>query len=126
MMQEFMKLLAKKYQEQGGPKKGPEMEAKTNITKELGDILGEDMVGKIIVSSDSEEGLEKGLETATDVIKNREKSESKSSEKEEDESEMSAKDMKKHESSESEDEDERETKIAELERKLEELKAMRA
>jgi hypothetical protein len=122
MMQEFMKLLTKKYEEQGGPKKGPEMEAKSNIAKELGDILGGDLIGKVTVASDSEEGLKKGLEKAEDVIESKMEDESDM----EEESEMLAKDMERRESSDSKDKDEKDIRIAELERKIKELETKRA
>ena len=130
-MQEFMKLLSEKQQKQGGPRKGRDMEAKAAMAKELSDMLGEDLTEgikdakKVTVASNSEEGLKKGLEKAEDILESKMEDESEDSEEKEGESDMSTKDMKKHESSESEYEDETEMEIADLEKKLEELKAKR-
>lgn len=119
MMQEFMKLLSKKQHEQGGPKKGHDMEAKAAMAKELSDMLGEDLTEgikdskRVTVASDSEEGLKKGLEKAEDILESKMEDDSEESE-----------DMKDSEYMEDSEEDSEE-KIKELERQIEELKAKR-
>jgi hypothetical protein len=127
MMEEFKKMLLKKLEEQGGPKHDGHMKAKADMSKELSDTLGADImknlkpdgVKKVVVASNSEEGLKEGLEKAEDVIESKSHTLDKingeedcDSEEESDESE-----------SESEDVDMR---IAELEKQLQELKAKKA
>ena len=121
MMDEFMKLLAKKAKEQKGPMHGPKMDAKAAIAKELSDSLGSDIMEgikgmkKITVASDSEEGLKEGLEKAEDVLESK-------IDKEENESEEDS----EEESEESEQEDEEspdlESEISKLEKELEDKK----
>lgn len=119
MMQEFMKMLAKKQQEQGGPRKGHDMEAKASMAKELSDMLGEDLTEgikdakRVTVASDSEEGLKKGLEKAEDILEDKMEDESEDSEEMKDSEDME------------ESEDDSEEKIKELERQIEELKSKR-
>lgn len=120
MMEEFMKLLAKKAKEQKGPMHGPRMDAKAAMAKELSDSLGSDIMGgiegmkKVTVASNSEKGLKEGLEKAEDVLESKMKKEDEedSEEESEDEDEM-------------EDEEESpdlESEIAELEKELEDKK----
>lgn len=118
-MEEFLKLLSKKAQEQGGPKMNRHMEAKAAMAKELSDVLSGDLADgikgmkKITVASDSEEGLEEGLEKAKEVLEAQE-DESEDSEEMEDESE------------EMEDESEMkdvESEIAKLEEQIKALKS---
>jgi hypothetical protein len=128
MMEEFMKLLGKKMQEQKGPMHGPKMHAKAAMAKELSDSLGADITDgikglkKVTVASDSEEGLKKGLEKAEDVL----------GEKESEDEEMGEKDQAKmdgyedqQEESEPLEKDDVSEKIKELEKQLQELKAKR-
>ena len=119
-MDDFLKLLRKKSDEQGGPMKGPKMAAKAALFKELSDLLGSDLVDgikdvkKVTVASDSEEGLEEGLEKAQEVLK------SKSME---DESEEQSGDESEEESGdESEEIGDIEEEIAKLEKHLMKLK----
>ena len=121
MMDEFMKLLAKKAKEQKGPMHGPKMDAKAAMAKELSDSLGSDIMDgikdmkKVTVASDSEEGLKEGLEKAEDILgksKMEDSEEEDSEEESEDEDEM-------------EDEEESpdlESEIAKLEKELEDKK----
>jgi ubiquinone biosynthesis protein UbiJ len=117
MMEEFLKLLAKKAEEQGGPKMNRHMEAKAAMAKELSDILGEDLADglkKVTVASDSKEGLKKGLEKAEEVL------EGKMGEECEDEMEDEESEDEMEDSSEMSDvEDE----IAKLEAQIKELKS---
>ena len=126
MMDDFLKLLRKKSDEQGGPMKGPKMEAKAAMAKELSDLLGSDLadgVKKVTVASDSEKGLEKGLEKAQEILDSKHMGEES-----EDSESMEG---PEHESSESEDyedmedsgeESDIEDEIAKLEKELEHLK----
>jgi hypothetical protein len=120
MMDEFMKLLAKKAKDQKGPMHGPKMDAKAAMAKELSDSLGSDIMDgikdmkKVTVASDSEEGLKEGLEKAEDILgkSKMEDSEDESEEESDDESEM-------------EDEEESpdlESEIMKLEKELEDKK----
>lgn len=74
MMDDFLKLLKKKSDEQGGPKMNRHMEAKAAMAKELSDLLGSDLaegvkgIKKVTVASDSEQGLEEGLKKAKEVL----------------------------------------------------------
>lgn len=115
MEKEFVDLLKKKAAEQAKEPVNPKMlEAKKNVVKEIMDMLkggmANEMKGlkKVTVASDSEEGLEKGLNKAQEIIGSA--SEDADEEMEEESPEM--------ESMESPDEE-----IAELEKKLAELKA---
>jgi hypothetical protein len=120
MMDEFMKLLAKKAKDQKGPMHGPKMDAKAAMAKELSDSLGSDIMDgikdmkKVTVASDSEEGLKEGLEKAEDILgkSKMEDSDDESEEESDDESEM-------------EDEEESpdlESEIMKLEKELEDKK----
>jgi len=123
MMDEFMKLLKEKAKKQGGPKEGPEMKAKASMAQHLKEILAGDLhdgvkdsIQKVTVASDSEEGIEEGLEKAKDIF-------SKRSESSKDEKSMSEKALASHESEEkSEGASSLETEIAKLESELEEKK----
>jgi hypothetical protein len=116
MMDEFMKLLAKKAKEQKGPMHGPRMDAKAAMAKELSDSLGSDIMGgiegmkKVTVASDSEKGLKEGLEKAEDVLESK-------MEKEDEES-----DSEEEMSDEEESSPDLESEIAELEKELEDKK----
>lgn len=120
MMDEFMKLLAKKAKEQKGPMHGPRMDAKAAMAKELSDSLGSDIMDgvkemkKVTVASDSEEGLKEGLEKAEDVLESK-------MEKEEDESEEEMEDSEEEMEDEKESPD-LESEIAKLEKELEDKK----
>lgn len=125
MMDEFMKLLAKKAKEQKGPMHGPRMDAKAAMAKELSDSLGSDIMDgvkgmkKVTVASDSEEGLKEGLEKAEDVL------ESKMEKEEDSEDEMQNSEDESEDESEMEDEEESpdlESEIAKLEKELEDKK----
>lgn len=119
MSDDFMELLKKKAKEQGGPRKDEEMDAKASIMENLSKMLGKDLHDgiqqskKVVVSSDSEEGLKEGLEKAEDIVEDKM---SDSEEKDEEESEDKSEE-------ESEDKDELKKKIAMLESQLEELKS---
>jgi len=117
MMEDFMKLLAKKAKEQKGPMHGPKIDAKAAMAKELSDSLGSDILEgikgmkKVTVASNSEEGLKEGLEKAEDVL------ESKMEKESEEESEDS-----EEESEESEESPDLESEIVKLEKELENKK----
>lgn len=129
-MDDFLKLLRKKSDEQGGPMKGPKMAAKAAMAKELSDLLGSDLadevkgVKKVTVASDSEEGLEEGLEKAQEVLKS--KSMKDESDEMEDESEEmedeSEEESEEDESEESEEMADVEDEIAKLEKQIAQLK----
>lgn len=123
-MDDFLKLLKKKSDEQGGPKMNRHMEAKAAMAKELSDLLGSDLaegvkgIKKVTVASDSKEGLEKGLEKAQKVL------EAKDMEDESEDMEDESEEME-DESEESEDESEMsdvEDEIAKLEEQIKQLK----
>ena len=114
-MDRLEQLIAKK--KQAGKSLGkPHVKAKSSVLQELMD----DMVGlgaskldglkKVTVASDSPEGLKKGLEKAEEVVEQKlEGGEEESSSEEESEEECSPEEL--------------EAKIAELQKKLAELKA---
>lgn len=115
MENEFKDMLMKRAKEQGkvDPNK---LKAKAEMMKSLSDMLGSDMkdgiakgMKKVTVASDSEEGLEKGLELAKKKLSELDS---------EEETDLPEEGSEEEESSESEDEE-----IAELEKKIEELKA---
>jgi Ran GTPase-activating protein (RanGAP) involved in mRNA processing and transport len=128
MMEEFKKMLLKKLEEQGGPKHDGHMKAKADMSKELSDTLGADIMKnlkpdgmkKVVVASNSEEGLKEGLEKAEDVIESKSHTldkingdeEESENEESEDESEGDSEDV--------------DMRIAELEKQLQELKAKKA
>jgi hypothetical protein len=116
MMDEFVKMLKKKMEEQGGPKHGPEMKAKACMSKACSDSLADDLLGgvqKVTVASDSKQGLKKGLEKAEEVI------ESEDREEDSEESEESEKDENKEDS---EDPESLKLEIAKLKSEIEDLK----
>lgn len=123
MEKEFVDLLKKKAAEQAKEPVNPmKLEAKKNVVKEIMDMLKGDMAGqmkglkKVTVASDSEEGLEKGLNKAQQIIGSA--SEDEPSEEEDMEHEMEeSPEMEASEHMSPEEE------IAELEKKLAELKA---
>jgi hypothetical protein len=90
MMDEFVKLLKSKAEEQKGkPKKASEMKAKASMAKELSSMLGDSMLDdmkggmkKVTVASNNEEGLKKGLEKAEDILEKKSMEESESLEEE--------------------------------------------
>lgn len=132
MMQEFMKMLAKKQQEQGGPRKGHDMEAKASMAKELSDMLGEDLTEgikdakRVTVASDSEEGLKKGLEKAEDILESKMEDESEDSEEMKDSEDMEDSEEDSVEVPEEVDtEEEIDALIAKLEDKRRSLKSKR-
>jgi hypothetical protein len=129
MMDEFIKMLQKKKQEQKGPMDSNRMKAKASVAKELSDMLGEDItediknMNKVTVASDSEEGLKRGLKKAEDVIS----SKMKDKMSEDEDSEYESEDMEEDSSSEdssSEDSD-IEDQIRELEDQIRDLKSKR-
>lgn len=118
MEQAFKDMLMKRAKEQGkvDPNK---LKAKAEMMKSLSDMLGSDMkegiskgMKKVTVASDSEEGLEKGLELAKKKLGENDSEEEELDLPEEEEG------SDEEEASESED-----SEIAELEKKIEELKA---
>lgn len=119
MMDDFMKLLAKKAKEQKGPMHGPKMDAKAAMAKELSDSLGSDILDgikdmkKVTVASDSKEGLKEGLEKAEDILDKPEMEDS------EDESEM---EESEDESEMEEPSEDLESEISKLEKELEKKK----
>lgn len=125
MMEEFKNLLLKRKKEQEkNPVDPRKLEAKKNVMKELSDLLSEDIgkdldssMKKVTIASDSKEGLQEGLDKAKDILEKKPLEEDESEEKEE---------SMEHESSEESSEDDVELKIAELEKKLEELKAKKS
>ena len=125
-MDEFMKLLAKKAKEQKGPMRGPKMDAKAAMAKELSDSLGSDIMDgikgmkKVTVASDSEEGLKEGLEKAEDVLESKMEKEEENSEEEMEDSEEEMEDSE--EEMEDEESPDLESEIAKLEKKLEDKK----
>jgi ubiquinone biosynthesis protein UbiJ len=132
MMEEFLKLLAKKAKEQGGVRQDKHMEAKAAVAKELSDVLGGDLADdikglkKVTVASNSEEGLKKGLEKAEDIV-GRKLGMEGDMEESEDEMEESEdeRDSEEEESSEEESDDisEVEDEIAALEEQIRQLKS---
>jgi ubiquinone biosynthesis protein UbiJ len=126
MMEEFMELLKKKAQKQGGVKNDAKMQAKAAMAKELSDVLGGDIadgIKKVTVASSSKEGMKEGLEKAQELVEAKDMGEE--SEEESEESEM----MESEEESEDEgeeSEDDLSSKIAELEQQLEKLKSKRS
>jgi|LakMenEpi03Aug12_release.lakeMendotaPanAssembly.Ray.scaffolds.fasta_scaffold222984_3 TATA-binding protein-associated factor Taf7 len=124
MMDEFMKLLAKKAKEQKGPMHGPRMHAKAAMAKELSDSLGSDIMDgiggmkKVTVASNSEKGLKEGLEKAEDVLESKMKKEDEESDSEEEMEDSEEEDMDDEEESSSD----LESEIAELEKELEDKK----
>lgn len=116
-MEKFKEMLLKKKAQQKGKVDPSKLEAKANIMRSLSDELGKDIsedlkgLKKVTVASDSEEGLKEGLEKAEDVLEGKEEEESNESEMENEE-----------EGEESESSDDLQSKIAELEKQLEELK----
>lgn len=121
MEKEFVDLLKKKAAEQSKEPVNPKMlEAKKNVVKEIMDMLKGDMAGqmkglkKVTVASNDEEGLKKGLNKAQEIIG----SATEDSEPSEDELEGETEESPMAESAESSDEE-----IAELEKKIAELKA---
>lgn len=129
MMEGFKKLLMERAAKQG-PVDDKKMSAKAMVMKELSDMLGDGMkndmmdgLKKVSVASDSQEGLEKGLDLAKKKVEEmkeespeEEASESPEMEASEDES-MEEHDMPEEESAEGDDE------ISALEKKIAELKA---
>ncbi len=115
-MDDFLKLLKKKSDEQGGPKMNRHMEAKAAMAKELSDLLGSDLaegvkgLKKVTVASDSEEGLEEGLEKAREVLGS------------EDEESMEDSESESEEMESEEDMSEVEDEIAKLEEQIKQLK----
>jgi hypothetical protein len=115
-MEKFKEMLLKKKAQQKGKVDPSKLEAKANIMRSLSDELGKDIsedlkgLKKVTVASDSEEGLKEGLEKAEDVLEGKEE--------ESNESEME----NEEEGEESESSDDLQSKIAELEKQLEELK----
>ncbi len=123
MMDEFMKLLAKKAKEQKGPMHGPKMDAKAAMAKELSDSLGSDIMDgikdmkKVTVASDSEEGLKEGLEKAEDIL-----GKSKMEDSEEEDSEDESEEESEDESEMEEESPDLESEISKLEKELEDKK----
>jgi len=122
MMDDFLKLLKKKSDEQGGPKMNRHMEAKAAMAKELSDLLGSDLaegvkgIKKVTVASDSEEGLEKGLEKAQEVLDAKDEMGDESEEMEDESEEMEDESEDESEMSDVQDE------IAKLEEQIKQLK----
>ena len=117
MMQEFLELLKKRKAEQGSvdPKK---MKAKAEMAKELSNLLGSDIaegVKKVTVASDSQEGLEEGLEKAQEILES-------SSEESDEEMKEESEDSEEEIEQESEESMDLESQISELEEKIKQLK----
>lgn len=117
MEREFVELMKKKMAEQKDKPADPKkMEAKATVVKDLmsslKDLMANDIKGmkKVTVASDSAEGLEEGLEKAQDIVEKKDMSPADSINPEEEE------EMDSHEMDE-------ESKIADLEKQLAELKA---
>jgi hypothetical protein len=146
MIENFKKLLQKKAQEQANnPPDSKKMEAKASVMKELSDMLKGKMKGdmmdglkKVTVASNTPEGLKTGLELAKEKMselspKSCESCEGKGCEKcemeESDESEEESEDMEEGYESpaqESSEEMSPDMEIAELEKKIADLKAKKA
>lgn len=140
MMDDFLKLLSKKAQEQKGPMHGPRMHAKASMAKELSDMLGGDLTDAIKGSNDSEivkagftapkDKAAEAADTLADVVKSKvaEESESEDEESEDDdEMAMHGSDEESEpehgkESAESASPKELRKQIAELRQELENLK----
>jgi predicted RNase H-like nuclease (RuvC/YqgF family) len=114
MMGKFKEMLLEKMREQGEPK---DLSHKASAAKDLSDTLAKEIAGKmgglkkVTVAADSKEGLVEGLDKAEDML------EGESEEKDE---EMEGEEMESEESPESMD-----AEIADLEKKLQELKSKR-
>ncbi len=123
-MDEFVKMLKRKMEEQGGPKHGPEMKAKACMSKACSDALSEDLMGgvqKVTIASNSKKGLKKGLEKAEDVLESADMEEE--SEEESEDREEESEDSEKSESKEdSEDSESLKLEIAKLKSEIEDLK----
>lgn len=125
MKDEFIKMLQEKLKEQGGPKHGPEMQAKASIFDSMSKVLGKDLndsamdslkEGKDVIevraASNSRKKLGKALGEVEDMLEG----ESEEDESEEDES-------VEDESEKSEDESESlKSEIEMLKREIENLK----
>lgn len=120
MMKQFKELLMKKAKE--GKHADPErLKAGSDVLKELGDMLKDRIKGnlkKVTVASDSPEGLKKGLEKAEDMLEESHGGEEIEKEIEEEMEGESGEYSSKSESSENVDDE-----IAELEKKIAELKS---
>lgn len=120
MEKKFVEMLRSKLKEQGGPKMDHQMHAKACMAKELSDLLGSDLADgvknakKVTIASDSVEGLKKGAEMVDEALEGEEREEMEDSENEMEESD---------EMEDSMDMQDEEDKIAELEKKLAELKS---
>lgn len=128
MIEQFKKLLQKKAQEQAGnPPDAKNMEAKASVMKELSDMLKGKMKGdmmdglkKVTVASNTPEGLKTGLDLAKQKMDDLEPKEDDALEGSEDEE---ASESPEEESAEEKNPD---MEIAELEKKIAELKAKKA
>lgn len=120
MIKEFKELLMKKAKE--GKQADPErLKAGSEVLKELGDMFKDRLKGnlkKVTVASDSPEGLKKGLEKAEDMLEESHGGEEIEKEMEE-EKEGDSGEYSPH-GEESQDADD---EIAELEKKIAELKS---
>lgn len=129
MIEQFKKLMMKKAQEQASnPPDSKNMEAKASVMKELSDMLKGKAMGdihglkKVTVASDSPEGLKTGLELAKEKMDEMSpKEEMPEEELSEDEEEMSESPEEKLAEEKNPD-----MEIAELEKKIAELKAKKA
>jgi hypothetical protein len=112
MMGKFKEMLLEKMREQGEPK---DLSHKASAAKDLSETLAKEIAGKmgglkkVTVAADSKEGLVEGLEKAEDVLEG--ESEEQESEDMESEGEEAPEDM--------------DAEIADLEKKLQELKSKR-
>lgn len=122
MMKEFKELLMKKAKE--GKQADPErLKAGSDVLKELGDMLKGRIKGnlkKVTVASDSPEGLKKGLEKAEEMLDSSHGGEEIEKEAEE---EMEGESGEYSPKGEKHDSHEVENEIAELEKKIAELKS---
>ena len=115
-MGKFKEMLLEKMREQGEPK---DLSHKASAAKDLSDTLAKEIAGKmgglkkVTVAADSKEGLVEGLDKAEDML------EGESEEKESEDMEMEGEE-EEQEAPESID-----SEIADLEKKLQELKAKR-
>ena len=132
MIENFKKLLQKKSEEQAkNPPNPKHMEAKASVMKELSDMLKGKMKGdmmdglkKVTVASNSPEGLKTGLELAKDKMEDLSPNSCESCDGEGCEKcEMEEPSEDESEEEESESELSPDMQIAELEKKIAELKA---
>lgn len=99
MMDEFVEMLRKRKQKQGAVDE-KKLKANANAMEALSQMLGKDLTDgvegskKVMVASNSEEGLKEGLEKAEDILEKKMDKEDESEDIEEESEEESEDDLK--------------------------------